>query len=111
MKYFLIAVSVIFLTSCDEPEYRWKEYGALTSLRIDDDSEYHFSTDNYVVNDMASIWVSIDRGNYQQPKLFLKEKRCPEGKSCSSGGKEWSRVPYRYLIQLPKDYKIETFDD
>lgn len=100
-----------FLTSCDEPEYKWFEEGEIRTLRIDDDSQYHFSTDDIVESDVSRFEISIERGNYSTPILLRKYQRCPDGKTCNSATNEWRVIHYKWTIKLPNDYKIETFDD
>lgn len=108
----ILIIATLFLSSCDKPEYKYTEVGTITSLRIDDDGQYHFSTDNTVENDVSKHYVFINRGNYDCPTLILKQERCPEGKTCESTDENWSTYyPKTFKINLPNDFKIETFDD
>jgi hypothetical protein len=108
MKYIILILS-IFLVSCDmgkdTKEYRYS--GEITSLRIDDDGEYHFSTDNLVEHDVYKMRVDIERDNTNFPQLLkvfiitnFKDGRQREHESYGD-----------YKIVLPYNYKIETFDD
>lgn len=109
MKRIITTLLLLTLFSCGEVEYRYKEVGELTSLRIDDDSEYHFSTDNIVENDIFKDNIYIQRGS-DKPTLYIKQGRCKNG-ICNSHNKEWKNERYSWKIVLPYDYKIETFED
>jgi len=105
-----ILISTVLFTSCDKPERRWRYEGVLTSVRIDDDSEYHFTTDEVSEDDESKIWITIERSNVSKPELWILEERCPDGKTCNETH-EWTDVLSRWKFVLPNDYKIETFDD
>ncbi len=108
----LLLLAIVALSSCDEPERRWIYQGDITTLRIDDDSEYHFSTDNLVESDVPKYMVHISRKDILKPALYLQSERCPKGKICNTCQEDWQLVQNGdYLIELPKNYKVETFED
>lgn len=115
MKNLLIAfASLLILQSCSKDiSYRYVKSGKITSLRIDDDSEYHFSTDNIVKNDIKNSQIIIVRKD-TIPTLFKKQWKCNSG-VCNSATNEWDYTSELdngyYKIVLPLDYKIQTFDD
>ena len=108
----IIIMAMMFI-GCGKPEFRWAYYGEITSFRLDDDSEYHFSTDIVVRSDIQDMRVTIYRKNIKTPILYMREFRCPDGQTCNTAGKEWAitRGAEMYKIEIPMDYKIETFDD
>ncbi len=111
MKNILIVLTFLLnFNSCDIPEEKWVYQGDITTFRIDDDGEYHFSTDNRTYNDESQYRVTIERKDINKPELYTLHHKCPEGKICSEGTNEW-REAYKIKIILPNNYKIETFDD
>ena len=111
MKNIIIIVTFILnFTSCDVPEEKWVYHGNITTIRIDDDGEYHFSTDNRLFHDESQYKILIERKDSTNPELYTLYHRCPEGKICSEGTNEWQEIG-KIKIILPNNYKIETFDD
>jgi hypothetical protein len=112
----LLLILIISLTSCvyDEPECKYTNYGILTSVRIDDDAEYHFSTDYNAVHDVPTFEVIIERKNADEPYLYIRQCRCPENKSCDMFTNKWDEDMHsynKYKLLLPLNYKIDTFND
>lgn len=120
-KIFKIILLSLLVGGCsfDKPEYRFKCVGKLNSLRIDDDSEYHFSSDFRAIHDLRSYYLIIERDAIKTPMLYVKEGKCPKGKFCNEYQDYWKEVSefgddfsfIKYKVVLPLDYKIETFDD
>ncbi len=110
-KLLLLLFITVILTSCDQPEYRWVSAGQLTSFRVDDDAEFHFTTDNLTENDVSPYIIVIKRIPGCQPEVFKRQIRCLG--MCNHGNKDWTDCSRfdGYFIQIPPDYKIETFDD
>ena len=113
-KPMLSVVVFLLLISCsNDISYRYVPTGNLTSLRIDDDSEYHFSTDNFIRNDVKKYNLLIIRKD-TIPTLFRKQYKCNSG-ICNEAPNEWgfcSEIEEGFFkIVIPKNYKIETFDD
>jgi len=102
---------LLILTGCKykEPETKWFEY-EITNLRIDDDSEYHFTYTNprtgYVESEDDVYTVEVYRNNISKPiyRKLLQELT-------QSGKKYWVNTGTTPQIILPINYKIETFDD
>lgn len=113
MKKILILLTIILLQACfDEPDHKWICVGELTSIRVDDDGEYHFTTDYRTIHDEYKFSIIIQRDNIDKPMLYVEQEKCPEGKHCNSAHEDWREVQLtRYKFVLPYDYKIETFDD
>jgi hypothetical protein len=111
MKKILFAF-ILLLQACqyEEPEYRWLFMGELTSIRVDDDAQYHFLTDYFAEHDVSANSVAIQRSNILKPILHKQQYRCPEQKRCTKGNQDWLDN-YKYKVILPLNYKIETFDD
>ena len=107
---FLVLVFALSISSCDLLEERWTYKGDITTLRLDDDGEYHFSTDTEVYHDESHYRILIERKDVENPKLYIKEHRCPDGNICSEGTSEWQEIGGKKIV-LPLNYKIETFDD
>lgn len=111
MEKILLLLFMFILLSCNEKyEYKYREMGNITSLRIDDDGQYHFSTDKITQCDISQFQILIKRDKKTKyPKLFyLQEKSnySPEDEFIDVGYSDW-----QYLIKLPINYKIETFND
>lgn len=89
-------------------------YGELNTIRIDDDAEYHFSTDYIVRKDIASYYVHIERSTKTSvPYLYIEEIRCPTA-FCKGGGRQvWDEdfPNTKYKLLLPIGYKVEAFSD
>lgn len=107
-KIILISIATLFMacnntTSIKESKVDWE----LQSLRVDDDSEYHFtaiSENGYVQSDDdLDVEISIYYRNVTTPVVRVK-KSCSENNGC------WYDK-HRYVVILPKGYKIETFED
>lgn len=111
MKNKLFAFALLVnISSCDLPEERWNYQGDITTLRLDDDGEFHFSTDTEVYHDESHYHVLIARDDIQVPKLYIKQNRYPDGNFFKEGGYEWQNLNEKKIV-LPNNYKIETFDD
>lgn len=115
MKYLLILFTLLFM-SCDPPEHRYSFYGIINNLRIDDDGQYHFDTDYSTYHDVPSREIIIKRDNINKPILYIKEMRCPPGKTCETYGdtvwvsaERYVGIPYKII--LPTNYQIKTFND
>lgn len=104
MKTLLLIAIVACLSSCEPPETRWSYYGKITSLRLDDDAEYHFSTDNFATSDVYRDYVQIQREGLSHPEIYIQQEKTRWDEWIINGKEE-------YLIKLPRDYKIETFND
>ena len=103
INYFFTLLLLIFtLSSCDPPEERWKYQGDITTLRIDDDGEYHFSTDYDAFHDESHYTIKLERQDIPNPQLYIKQNRCPQGKFCSEGSKEWQYIfiEKKIILQL-----------
>lgn len=111
MKYILILLTTM-LFSCGKELKQLQYEGEITSLRIDDDAEYHFSTDFLTESDVQKYKVVIIRTSTFAPKLYRLYHKCEEGKTCMQANDNWEIDQLGYWqIELPNDYKIETFDD
>lgn len=114
-KLLVIILSILLLGSCrfDSRETRWKNYGVLNNVSLDDDGEYHFSTDHIVKNDVRSSSVLIERTvESNTAYLYLEEKRCPTGKFCENMSNEWDPdVSPRYKLVIPATYQIKLITD
>ncbi|WP_312390839.1 hypothetical protein [Chryseobacterium sp.] len=109
-KLFFVCLFFVLISCSKDIRYRWKIQGALTSLRLDDDGEYHFSTDGTTKHDIHQFDVIIIRQD-TIPTLFYKEWKCGSG-VCNEAPDQWAEVNQSsYKIVIPKNYKIETFDD
>ena len=90
-------------------ESRWVSLGTINSVRLDDDGQYHFSTDLKAYNDVSNFRVYIKRIDSKTGFLYKQEVR----EVCTSGN--WSDTEWKpsdiIKLELPKDYKIETFAD
>jgi hypothetical protein len=103
MKKISTILIVLLLISCNTDKgYSAREIeeekiynGIIQSIRIDDDSEYHFNTDNIVKDDVDSRYVTIVRDTIDLPELYNM----------------WRPSGCYWEVRLPNDYKIETFDD
>ena len=89
-------------------ESRCRYIGTLNTVRLDDDGEYHFSTNSEAYSDVSDIWVHIERKDIDSPTLCKYESRRVL-KSGDGAFSDWSGSDYK--IELPLNYKIETFDD
>ena len=69
MKKLIAILTIMLLFSCTKPEYRWAYSGKLTSIRVDDDGEYHFTTDNVTEYDVHQFSITIQRNNVIEPEL------------------------------------------
>lgn len=105
MKNILIILIVLFCSCNSKPQSKRLQFlGVITSLRIDDDSEYHFSTDYVTESDVDKYQVHIQRENIDKPILYISQVSMSDSwvDDLYGGG---------YIINLPINYKIETFDD
>lgn len=111
MKTTLSLISLLIILSCNSvKEFRWKPQGEITTIRIDDDSEYHFSTDYNIENDISKYNIQIVRKD-TIPSVFIKQIRCKSG-ICNGSDQDWrDDQPESYKIIIPNNFKIETFDD
>ena len=110
IKSILTTILASLLIGCGElpkNETRWFNYGVVTSLRIDDDSEYHFSTDRKAEHDVNNGEVVIIRKD-TIPTLYIRLERCSPDSWCIDDKLDKSPV-YKFVI--PKDYNITTFND
>ena len=65
---FLVLVFALSISSCDLPEERWVYKGDITTLRLDDDGEYHFSTNTEAYHDESHYRILIERKDVENPK-------------------------------------------
>lgn len=104
-KLLLLTLVSMLLFACKvaEKEKRWLRCGELNTVRIDDDAEYHFSTDGIVRQDVEPYYVSIERSKKVSiPYLYVEQTK----------RSKWDEdYPARYKLVLPIGYKIETFND
>lgn len=111
MRKLLLAIILLVANSCSEDvKYRWYHPERLNSFRIDDDSEYHFSTDYNAESDIFKSNVIIIRKD-TIPTVYYQQFKCGSG-DCFKTPKEWTDKPYgSYKIVIPENYVIETFND
>lgn len=103
MKTLLIC-AVLILAGCDKPIIRRTYVGDLTTLRIDDDAEFHFSTDRITENDVYNFQLDIRREDCDRPQLFIYEQLCPDGKTCNEAvSDEWRRDGLQWSVTLPNN--------
>lgn len=106
----LIIFCFLFLYSCNEKySYKFKEIGNINSLRLDDDGEYHFFTDEDTYYDITPYQILIKRKIIKTPKLFYLQEKS----NYSSDNKFYDVgfAKHQYLIILPVNYEIQTFND
>lgn len=111
----LIILSVLIISGCCtsySDSYYYIDY-LIINLRIDDDAEYHINYKSingmiYSESDISSIKVVAK--NIQYPIL---KKRVHKHCDCFNNVSESIEAPFRdsWIIEIPNNYKIETFDD
>jgi len=109
-KIVIIASLSLFIFSC-EREYRYNSKPLeLNSLRLDDDSEYHYNGDWGTENDVYSDYFVIERdSSLTKPLLYLVEVN--EDNAGWHGTNVGGSSELKTKIVLPVDYVIPTFED
>lgn len=106
----LILISLLLLLSCGERRKPVEIYEAyvITSLRVDDDAEYHITARYPLTGKIISIAdvkdIDIIYRDEKEPTLIItySDECCGEGDFV-----EWGKL----RVRLPNGFLIETFDD